>query len=235
MDGGNRGNLFKRNYTVAGDGSVEFTGESMPVIKRVSYDPASQRGGMNNMADKPCCEAKVQMLIESGAYAETDRDRLLTMEEADIDVLAVSAADKAKAQKMMLDAQKMMDEANTLMGNSANSKEQAKELQTLKESLGDQEKLMAILPPQTKAVISHSLRLYEQERERKIDHILANTVEGVYTKEVLMTMDDQGLDNLARAIKAPQDYSAMAPTSPNNGSRSPQGYEAEAVYPPDVV
>ena len=93
---------------------------------------------------------------------------------------------------------------------------------------------MAILPPQTKAVITYSLQLHAAERDRKVAHILANTNEGVYTKETLAALDDQGLDALARAIKAPQDYSALAPTPPLTGSRTPQGYEAEAVYPPDV-
>ena len=240
MDGGNRGDLFKRNYTVAQDGTVEFTGESMPVIKRVSYDPASQTGGMNNMAEKPCCEAKVQMLIESGAYAETDRDRLLTMGEADIDVLAAGVTAKAalqtKIDEMTAEMKTTKDKLATMQANGAQDEgKAAKELQALRESLGDQEKLMTILPAKTKAVISHSLRLYEAERGRKIGHILANTVEGVYTKEVLTAMDDQGLDNLARAIKAPQDYSALAPTpNPNDVSRSPQGYADFAVYPPEV-
>lgn len=228
--------LFERNYTVANDGSVEFTGESQPVIKRVSYDPASQRGGMNNMADKPCCEAKVQMLIESGAYAETDRDRLLTMGEADIDVLAASAAAKAalqtKIDEMGIEMKAMKDKLATMQANETPGA--VKELQALKESLGDQEKLMAILPPQTRSVIGHSLRLYEAERNQKIAHIIANTNEGVYTKERLEVMDDQDLTFLAQAIKAPVDYSGQAPTPPNNGSRGPQGYADQAVIPPDV-
>ena len=192
------------------------------------------------MADKPCCEAKVQMLIESGAYAETDRDRLLTMGEADIDVLAASAAAKAalqtKIDEMDLEMKAMKDKLATMQANGAQEEgKAAKELQALKESLGDQDKLMAILPPQTKAVITYSLQLHAAERERKIAHILANTNEGVYTKETLAVLDDQGLDALARAIKAPQDYSALAPTpNPNDVSRSPQGYADFAVYPPEV-
>jgi len=191
------------------------------------------------MAEKPCCEAKVQMLIESGLYQEADRDRLMAMEEADIDILAAApnakAALQAKIDEMGLEMKAMKDKMATMQANEAQEGPAAKELKALKDSLGDQERLMDILPPQTKAVITHSLRLYEAERDRKINHILNNTNEGVYTKETLSAMDDQGLDALARAIKAPQDYSAMAPTPPvNDGPRSPQGYEAEAVYPPDV-
>jgi hypothetical protein len=63
---------------------------------------------------------------------------------------------------------------------------------------------------------------------------MANTNEGVYTKERLEVMPDQDLEFLAKAIKAPVDYSGQAPTPPSNGSRSPQGYADQAVIPPDV-
>lgn len=234
--------FFKQEYSVADDGTVEFTGEPTPVIKRVTYDPASNTGGMQNMSDKkkPCCAEKVQMLIESGLYQEGDRDRLMTMEEADIDVLAASADNKAamqaKIDEMDKEMKAMKDKMATMQANGAQEDGKAtKELQTLKESLGDQDKLMGILPPQTKAVISHSLRLYEADRARKITHILANAAEGVYTKEVLEAMDDQGLDMLARAFKAPQDYSPLGPSiEANKGNGGPQGYQDQALYPPEV-
>lgn len=233
-------NLFKRNYTAADDGTVEFTGESQPVIKRVSYDPASQRGGMSNMTEqkKPCCEATVQMLIESGLYAETDRDRLLAMEEADIDVLKASAADKAKLQtkitEMEDEVKAMKDKLATMQANAATQTTRDKAIEVLKEDLGDKDKFLALAPKEIRSTLEHGLRLHQDERNRQIGHIMANTNEGVYTKERLEAMDDQDLSFLAQAIKAPVDYSGQGPTPPNNGSRSPQGYADQAVIPPDV-
>jgi len=227
-------NLFKRNYTAADDGTVEFTGESMPVIKRVSYDPASQRGGMNNMADKPCCEAKVQMLIESGAYAETDRDRLLTMEEADIDVLAAGVTAKAalqtKIDEMAAEMKAMKDKLATMQSNADTQTTRDKAIEVLKEDLGDKDKFLALAPKEIRSTLEHGLRLHQEERSRQITHIMANTNEGVYTKGRLEAMDDQDLSFLAQAIKAPVDYSGQAPTPQvNRGS-----HEAQAVYPPGV-
>jgi len=222
--------IFKRNYTVAQDGTVEFTGEAIPVIKRVSYDPTSQQGGMHNMSKEkqPCCEAKVQMLIESGLYQEADRDRLMAMEEADINILSASV-ERAQAQ-----VNEQKDKVKELEANAAKDQTRERAIQTLTADLGDQAKLMAILPPETRNVISHGLRLYQDERNGKIARILAHTVEGVYTKEVLEAMDDQMLDTLSRAIKVPQDYSGLAPTIQGDGNGGPQGYEAEANYPPEV-
>ena len=223
--------LFKQEYSVADDGTVEFTGEPTPVIKRVTYDPASNIGGMQNMSDKkkPCCAEKVQMLIESGLYQEGDRDRLLAMEEADIDILSASA-ELAQAQ---VNAEK--EKVTKLETNAAQSQTATKELQTLKESLGDKDKFLALAPKEIRATLEHGLALHKADRERKITHILDNAADGVYTKEVLEAMDDQGLDMLARAFKAPQDYSPLGPSiEANKGNGGPQGYAEHAVYPPEV-
>jgi len=219
-------NLFKRDYTAAADGTVEFTGEAIPVIKRVSYDPI-QRGGVQNMS-KPCCKEKVEMLIQTGLYTESDRDRLLAMEEADIDILSASA-ERAQAQ-----VNEQKTKVETLQANAAaqgQTRDQA--IQTLKDDLKDKDKFLALAPPEIQATLKHGLNLYEAEKTRKISHILANTVEGVYTKEGLEAMDSSALDALARAIKAPDDYSGLAPTNPVS-QVGPTGYEDNAVYPPEV-
>ncbi len=228
--------LFKRNYTVADDGTVEFTGEAQPVIKRVSFDPISRQGEVRNMSKQPCCKEKVQMLIESGLYAETDRDRLLAMEEADIDVLTASA-ERAQAQ---VNAEKekvtaLEAEKATMQANAAAQTTRDKAIEVLKEDLGDKNKFLALAPKEIRSTLEHGLRLHQEERSRKIAHIMANTNEGIYTKERLEVMDDQDLDFLSKAIKAPVDYSGQAPTPLATGSRSPQGYAEEAVYPPDVA
>jgi hypothetical protein len=227
--------LFKRNYTVGQDGAVEFTGESMPVIKRVSFDPISRQGEVRNMSKQPCCEEKVQMLIESGLYAETDRNRLLAMEEADINVLSASVERhqaQVNAEKEKVTA--LEKEKTDLQANAAAQTTRDKAIEVLKEDLGDKDKFLALAPKEIRSTLEHGLRLHQDERNRQIAHIMANTNEGVYTKERLEVMPDQDLEFLAKAIKAPVDYSGQAPTPPSNGNRSPQGYADQAVIPPDV-
>jgi len=210
------GELFKQGYKVAADGiTIEFTGVAQPVVKKVEYITQEEQGDSimaNKDEKKPCCAEKVELLIQSEdtQFTEGDREWLMSMDEGQIAKLEtnVTPADKAKAQQMMLDAQKMMDEANTLMGNQATTKEQA--IQVLKEELGDQTKFLGLLPPETRATMEHGLRLYKAEREKKIGHILANTNADVYSQARLIAMSDQDLDDLARAIKAPASYAPMS-------------------------
>jgi uncharacterized protein (DUF3084 family) len=177
------------------------------------------------MSKQPCCKEKVQMLIESGLYAETDRDRLLAMEEADIDILMTSTEKKAELKAKIDELQAKFDalQANAVQ---VNTKQEA--LQVLKEDLGDQAKFLALAPPAVRATLEHGMRLYQQDRDQKITKILANT--DVYSKDRLEAMADQDLDDLARAIKVPTDFSLNGPVpQANRGS-----HETNAVYPPGV-
>lgn len=221
--------LFKRNYTAADDGTVEFTGESMPVIKKTEYVTTNEGGHeMPNNNKQPCCEEKVQMLIEAGTYTEEHRERLLAMEEADIDILMTSTEKKAELKAKIEELQAKLD---TMQANAAQATTRDKAIEVLKEDLGDKDKFLALAPKEIRSTLEHGLRLHQDERNRQIAHIMANTNEGVYTKERLEAMDDQDLSFLAQAIKAPVDYSGQAPTPQVNRG----GHEAQAVYPPDVV
>lgn len=220
------GDLYRRGYEVNDKDQVEFTGEAMPVVKKIEYVNANEGGHkMPNNNKQPCCEEKVQTLIEAGLYAEDDRERLLAMEEADIDILMTSTEKKAELKAKIEELQAKFD---ALQANAAQATTREQAIQTLKGEFKDPDKFMALLPPEHQASIRHGLGLYRQERDRKIGHILANT--DVYTKERLDTMADQDLDDLARAIKVPTDFSLNGPVPQiNRGS-----HEANAVYPPGV-
>ena len=180
---------------------------------------------MPNNNKQPCCEEKVQMLIEAGLYSEDHRERLLAMEEADIDILMTSTEKKAELKAKIEEMQAKLD---AMQANAAQATTKQEAIQVLKDDLGDKDKFLALAPPDLRAVFQHGLGLYRQERDRKIGHILANT--DVYTKERLDAMADQDLDDLARAIKVPQDFSLQGPVPGINRA----GHQDNAVYPPGV-
>ena len=220
------GDLYRRDYRVNDKDEVEFTGEARPVVKKIEYVNANKEGGheMPKNNEQPCCEEKVQMLIEAGLYGEDHRERLLAMEEADIDILMTSAEKKVELKAKIAEMQAKLD---ALQANAAQvTKQEA--LRVLKEDLGDQAKFLALAPPAVRATLEYGMRLYQGERARKIDHILANT--DVYAKERLNAMADQDLDDLARAIRLPTDFSLNGPVPQVNRGN----HEAHAVYPPGV-
>lgn len=222
---GNDDDLYRRDYEIKDD-KLEFIGEAMPVVKKTEYVNINEGGHeMPNNNKQPCCEEKVQMLIEAGIYTEDHRERLLAMEEVDIDILMTSTEKKAELKAKIEELQAKFD---ALQANAAQATTKQEAIQVLKDDLGDKDKFLALAPPEIRSVFQHGLGLYRQERDRKIGHILANT--DVYTKERLDAMQDQDLDDLAQAIKAPTDFSLKGPVPQvNRGS-----HEAQAVYPPGV-
>lgn len=219
------GDTFRRDYEIKDD-KIEFTGEAIPVVKKTEYVNINEGGHkMPNNNKQPCCEEKVQMLIEAGLYSEDHRERLLAMEEADIDILMTSTEKKAELKAKIDELQGKLD-AMQANADQATTKQEA--IQVLKDDLGDKDKFLALAPPEIRAVFQHGLGLYHQERARKIGHILANT--DVYTKDRLEAMQDQDLDDLARAIKVPTDFSLNGPVPQVNRG----GHESQAVYPPGV-
>ncbi len=224
--------MYKRTYRVNSDESIEFTGEAQPVVKKTEY--VTQSKGENNMK-KPCCPERVELLIqnEQNSWAEADREFLLAMTEDQLAKLEtnVSADVQAKAEEMMAKAKKMMEDAKKMMGtNEAQVDTKAVAIQVLKEELADPVKVLALLPPETRATLEHGQRLYQQEKERKIAHILANTVEGVYTKEKLEALGDDVINDLAAGLKAPVAYDLAGGHVPQANA----GFEDEGVYPPGV-
>lgn len=216
--------MYRRGWKEQEDGNIEFTGEAQPVAKKVEYMNINKGG--NDMSKQPCCAEKVQMLIEAGLYTEDHRERLLAMEEADINVLMASLD---KVGEMGDKVTALENEVSTLKANSAQAATREQAIQVLREELRDKDKFLALAPPEVRATLEHGQRLYRAERDQKIGHVLANT-NNVYSRERLETMADHDLDDLARAVKAPADYSLTGHTPPAGRS----GHEHQAVYPAGV-
>jgi len=206
--------LFKRNYNQASDGSIDFTGEAQPVVREVQYINTNQNQEVKTMSEKDkskgsCCPEKVDALI---ANAETkwvaeDREILLTMTAEQLEKLApVEIPAKAPDPPPVM------------------NKEQA--IQVLQEQLGDPEKLLALLPAETRASVEHGIKLHKAHRASIIAKITAASPD-VYTAEELAAMSIEALDKVARIAKLPTDFTPL-------GGGTPATYEGEELLPPGV-
>ena len=240
------GDLFKQTYNVLKDNTIEFTGEAQPVVKKVEYITMKQ--GEIIMTDKkkgPCCSEQIELMIQSdlGLFTEADRPVLEALGAADnaqidkmlamMDKLKAAMAAFKEVEGPETDAagKKKKTPAGEQAGGNPNvpaaNAEVVQELQALKAQLSDPDKVLALLPAETRATMEHGMRLYKAEREKKIGHILANTNSDVYSQGRLSSMADQDLDDLYRAIKAPANYAPLGPQTNVNAD--------EMLLPPGVA
>ena len=187
---------FSRSYTMDESGAVEFGTDPEPVTKRVSFETVTNnkgKGENTTMSDKkPCCKEKVILLVESGAFAETDHDALSTLPESVIDGI-VALADKATAppQAAQINAAVLTPEAA---------------IQVLKDHLKDPGQFVSLLPAEMQKPILHGMKLHAQYRGDLIDQIMTAAVD-VYTKEELGAFDDGQLEKLSKAVGSKADFS----------------------------
>jgi hypothetical protein len=247
--------LFRREYSVADDGTIEFEGEPKPVRRQVEYvamekreertmkrtrtkSPASvqEKGGSEEVGanDKkkecPKCMEKVQALIahELTQFTEDDKEWLVSLDESQLDRLMPL---EAKAESAL--AANTASEDNADGDNKEDTgkppvvtKEDA--IKALEAHLADPDKFMKLLPPKIQESVRHGLELHEQVRQGYIDHITNNTE--VYTEADLKDRSTEELKKLATAIKPLQDYSALSA-----GGRSLSDYAGgEILLPPGV-
>jgi hypothetical protein len=226
-------NLFKRPYEVQDNDTVEFTGEATAVTRKVEYvamskNPAEMEDDnmpKTNEDHKPCCPEKVELLIQSEVtgFEEGDREALGAMDETVIDKM-VAAMEHAEGLQANVD--QLTKDVAELKANAEKDKVTREDaLKALKADLGDKDKLMEILPPETRAVIEYGQRLVDDERAKKIAHILENTNPDVFTEEKLKAMSDEQLGDIAAAIKVPASYLGQGPNpAPKSHADPGDGY-----------
>jgi len=206
--------LYSRGYQTAADGSIEFTGEAQPVVKKVEYVTANINANQKDgeTMKNPCCPEKVKALIAMAGsqWTEADEPMLLTMSAEQLEKLTppAPAADKPP-------------EAPAVM-----SKEQA--LQVLQEHLGDPDKALALFPKEIREQLQDGLNLHRERRVRLIDQIVTNQASPIFTKEKLEGRPMADLVELAQAIAPKTDF------TPLGGGPAPASYEGEMLLPPGV-
>lgn len=216
MRGGGDDAMFRRGYSTGTDGTVEFTGEALPVVKKVEYVNANTEIGANQKKGdesmkKPCCPEKVDALIASDKtkWTADDREMLLTMSEEQLEKLTPVEA-KAPAAPQI-------------------NKEQA--LEVLKEHLGDPDKALALFPKETREMLSDGLNLHRERKAALVEQIVANQATPVFTKESLEKKSMAELSELAQAIAPKTDFT---PLGGGNGNSQPAAYKGDGLYPPGV-
>jgi hypothetical protein len=200
--------LYQRSYSVNDDGTVEFTGESVAVTKKVEYVTMKKsEEGDEIMAKekdvKPCCPEKVELLIQSEhtKFDEGDREWLLALSEEQLGKLEVEPPAERNEEEPDLEAAR--EELMQMSQNQA--------IKVLEEKFSDPKKAMELFPKEIREQMEHGLQLYKQHRAETIQRITSNT--DVFTEEELKDKPMAELEKLAKAIKPRADYSPMAPST----------------------
>lgn len=211
--------LYQREYTVSEDGSIEFDGEPVAVRQKVEYVQASnafKRTKVNSNSEevtnmtkkdaKPCCEEKVEMLIQHkhSTFVEADRDWLNGQEEEQIDKLL---AMQKKIPDEDVEPPEKKKDGDPPPPPQMNA-EQAKEV--LKAQLSDPKQFMDYLPEDFKGQVNYGIKLHKEHRQKLIKTITDNS--DVYSKEDLEVKDTEELQKLSQFIPKPRDYSGQGDT-----------------------
>jgi len=240
--------LYKRKYKTNSDGTVEFEGDPIPVVRKVQYqEVASEYGETNNnskegqaMTDdkkKPCCPEKVELLIQSAhsTFVEGDRAWLEAAEEEFIDRLIGMQKNSEEIAEKLAAAEKKTEtqetekkDGETEEDENVNmNKEQAQAV--LAEQLSNPDKFMELLPGEVRDQVEHGLQLHRDYRATLVTQIQANT--DAYTAEELQGMKTPALTKLAKAVKAPPvDYSAQVGARPSTNQETTQA----PLIPPQI-
>lgn len=206
-DGGPVPELFKRDYQFNNDGTVEFAGEPVKVMRRVEYIQTDKEGSSmaNNKAADSCCPEKVEMLLQSKHFEESDREWLETTDEDRLDKL-LSLQKSVEEKAPVHDEGEGEGDPDKDAGNPQMNEEQA--IQVLEERLSDPSRFMELLPREHREQMEYGMRLYQEHRNVLIERISRAT--SVYSDDDLNSMQTGELEKLAKAIKPSADYSGMA-------------------------
>lgn len=215
------GGLFRRDFKITSSGKVKLSEESTPV--RFEADFVDLVTNEEDIMDK---ETFVADLIanEGSKFEEGDSEWLLTLEDEQLEKLAVSSetvkidtnseefitAVKAEAEKVKVNA-----------GGGDEVKPTGDEIpQTLEEYISS-------APGDMKEVLASGVRAFNSRKTELTSQIKANS-KNKFSDEALATMDLATLENLA-AIATPDDYSARG------GPRMNEAEDPNAIpLPPQV-
>ena len=201
-DGGGN-SLYRRNYRKAQDNSIEFTGESVAVQRKVEY-VTMQKGDLKTMSDKdkkgkcPKCIEKAGLLIQNkhSTFVEADREWLEALEEPCLDKML---AMQKKDEPQKTEPEKKEDPPQI-------NKEQA--IQALRDGLKTPEDFIGVMPEEMRDQMRSGLKLHQEKKAELIrtitDH--AKDKEGFYTEDELKAMSMIDLQRLASMIPVKTDY-----------------------------
>lgn len=201
--------LYRRNYQVNEDDSVEFTGEPISVVRKVEFvaqDAVTKKGDIKTMTEKkdktPCpkCTAKAELLIQSKLtkFGEDEREWLMTLDEAQLDKMFPKEPEPATAaQPPEADAE--AEGKKDAEKEATPEMNEAQAIKVLEASLADPKKFLKLLPEEERGKIEYGLQLYDQVKEELVKKIRTNTQ--AYEEAELKGMRLNALRKLAEASK----------------------------------
>ncbi len=208
----NGAGLYRRDYTVNKDGTVEFTGEPISVRREINYVANSQEGVtvMPEEKDKKkkcACPEKVKALIdnEHTPYQEADRPWLEEQEDTRIDQLITMAQYAEKEPEKVVE--KVIEKVVEPITN-----EQA--VQVLREQFKTPEQFIGLLPEEMREQMTSALKLHQQKRAELVEAVKKHSK---FTDDQLKTKTMHELDILADMARQ-KDYSGMSGGAPQVNS-----------------
>lgn len=192
--------LYRQDYRVNNDDSVELTGDATKVQKKVTYVTANNsekefiRTKFNNnsktgteMSCTPCIKKKVDGLIANEAthWSEDDREFLEGLEESQLDKFSpIEKKDPTPPANHSEQPEITRDKVMEVLS---------------KKPMSDDE-YMKFLSPQAREQHKIGLRLHKEQRDSMVQGIIDNTEEGVWPKEDLESMDFDVLERLHKSV-----------------------------------
>lgn len=222
---------FRREYEVQEDDSIEFMDAPIPVRKNVEFveiNPTSNEEvdtndgkvkedekdktekGVTDMSDKtksPCCEEKVDLLVNSEhtAFTEDDREYLNGLGEERIQTFVQ-------------------------MEHGARTENEAKEgsVQVNKEDLQNPDKFLNMLPAGIQEQMRHGLKLHQEQKQQLVDKITAHGFG--FSEDELKGKSLDELEKIAKGIPKVNDYSGLG--NPNESvNANGEADEEEPLLP----
>ena len=197
--------LYRRGYTSAGAGAtVTFADAIEEVVKEVSYVKAQPitnnqdtgivrttppKGAQKMGTNVNCgCPDKLDALIKTNGFAETDREWLSALPNEHLDRLiavntVVEAKEPAKVTEKPVVTEPVVNAATPPM---------------------TEEQVLAALSPAMRSQFEYGLKVHKDHRDGLIATITANTK--VYTADELGNQSDDQLEKIAQLVQ-PRDYS----------------------------
>jgi hypothetical protein len=198
-------NLYRQGYDMDENGNVSFNGLVSEVRRNVEYVSykkmkrakpnvnSKNKGGSMSKDGTLCCEAKVDELISNKRthWQPKDREWLLEQSEGTIAKMSPMAPEVVEqtAEEIQANNAKVIEDYN-------------KGKKTIEDFTKD-------MPEEMKLAVNGGVKLYNERREALVKGIIANTAEGVWEEEALNAMDDKTLENIAKTVQTPADYSAQ--------------------------
>lgn len=213
----NEATMYRRGYTAAEDGSVEFADEDpvevRQVVEFVAANAAPMRRNKFNHKKKedsemstskktPCCEDAIDALIANAdtSYSADDKEWLMELPQDRVEKLVANAA-KAKAPAKPTDTR---EESTTNDDPPQINAEQA--LNAVRDSIKKPEDFFKLLPADMADSMKSGLALHREQRANMVKDILANA-EGVWVEDDLNAMDTDTLTKVHKTIPRKTDYS----------------------------